>query len=376
MFFSFLILFIDKETQGEPHQEAHECFHGLVAAGKAQDHRCDPQQAQCRDLQGTWETLEALDGHGKAAIHGRGGAAEDTAPEGVSGLQVQAEEEGQAGVGGVLRAVHGHDAEEGGHAPAAAGQDVGRVQGHLGAQGRAQQRQAQAQVGSHSWRPAGQTEQQQAALAQAAAANNNNNNNNDDQRAVAVADGAQHGGPPRSHNGGPQAGQQQRRHRATNGAEACQTSCHRGNNSQGAPSTPPSSPSSPRRDQDGGGLSHRHRRSSRDARRREEGRGRKQLAALQQRRRVGQQQLLGLGQQLRQRLHHRVALRVRRGRRRRGQHGRRLRPLGGQHHQVMRAGGRDEVSCYPCLWTLFPPPLHSLPSLLLLLCLAKSRLSE
>ena len=87
----------DQEAPAKPHQAANERLHGVVADGEEEDHRGDAGQAQRRDLQGAGEALEAPERRPAQPLCGGGRAAEDIAPEGVPGLQVQAEEEAEGG---------------------------------------------------------------------------------------------------------------------------------------------------------------------------------------------------------------------------------------------------------------------------------------
>ncbi len=92
--FLLLLLLPDQEALAQPHQEADERLHGLVADREAQDHRDPAGHPQRRDLKVPGQEVEDAERGGARAVHPGGRAPQAAPPAGVPGLQVPAQEEG------------------------------------------------------------------------------------------------------------------------------------------------------------------------------------------------------------------------------------------------------------------------------------------
>lgn len=87
----------DEKEQPEPHQEADERLHGLVADRAQKNMRANTRHAQRGDLQEPRPRVEDLERRREAALHRRGGETKAASHARVPRLQVQAsQEDGQA----------------------------------------------------------------------------------------------------------------------------------------------------------------------------------------------------------------------------------------------------------------------------------------
>lgn len=86
-------MFADEEEQSEPHQEANERVHGLVADRAQENMRADAGHAQRGDQQEPGPRVEDAQRRGAPALHRRGGAPAPAAHARVPRLQVPAAQE-------------------------------------------------------------------------------------------------------------------------------------------------------------------------------------------------------------------------------------------------------------------------------------------